>query len=42
MDEKQSSFHDFTRDMPWLYYEWKDPLKYKLYFEYKEMIKGKE
>jgi hypothetical protein len=40
MDGKQSDFSEHTRDMPWLYYEWKDPLKYKLYFEYKDQVPG--
>jgi len=40
MDGKQSDFDESTRDVPWLYYEWKDPLKYKLYFEYKDLIQG--
>lgn len=40
MDQKQSIFNDSVRDMPWLYYDWKDPNKYKLYFEYKQYIPG--
>lgn len=40
MDENEEKYKESVRDMPWLFYDFREPVKYQVYFEYKKHVKG--
>ncbi|KAM3128535.1 hypothetical protein pb186bvf_019378 [Paramecium bursaria] len=40
LDENEDRYKESIRDFPWLYYEWKEHIKYQIYLEYKQHVPG--
>ncbi|CAD8203208.1 unnamed protein product [Paramecium octaurelia] len=40
MDENEEKYKETVTDMPWLFYDFKEFIKYQVYYEYKKHIQG--
>lgn len=40
MDENEERYKETVREMPWLFYDFKEPIKYQIYYEFKKQIPG--
>jgi hypothetical protein len=38
MDENEEKYKETVREMPWLFYNFKEFMKYQVYYEYKKHV----